>query len=107
MVSLTCVSKGSMVTAEGPRPEKLILKAWGLVGCILEEFPFLRPCNDVIESYGTFGSFPRWCLLQGKQIANLYRGWLAPDLDVIQGPQRTEDSVPVSLQLKRGNIDVI
>ena len=83
IISLTCVAEGSMVTAEGPRPEKLILEAWGLVGGILEEFLLLGPRGKVVEPYGALGSLPRRSLLQRQQIAHLHWGWLTPALNMI------------------------
>ena len=86
-----------MIAAEGPRPEEFVIEAWGLVGCILEKFLFLRPCSKVIESYDALGPFSRWCHLQREQVAHLEWGWLAPALNVIQGFQGTENPVPIGL----------
>ena len=86
-----------MFAAESPGPEELLFEAWGFVGYILKKLIFLRPCCQVVESYSTFGSFSGRCLLQREQVANFYGPWLALVLDVIQGSQRTEDSIPVCL----------
>ena len=47
MVSLTCMGEGGTLAAEGPCPEKLFLKAGGLVGGIFEEFLLQGPCGKV------------------------------------------------------------
>ena len=86
-----------MFAAKGPCPEGFLFEARGFVGDILQESIFLWPCCQVVESYSPFGSFPGRCLLQGEQIANIYGGWLAPLLDMIQESQRTEDPIPVCL----------
>ena len=83
MFSLTGMTERGIIAAQGPCPEEFVFEAWGLVGRILKKFPFLRTCCEIVESHSAFGSFPRRCLLQGKQIANLYWGWLAPILDMI------------------------
>ena len=66
MVSLTCVIEGSMVTAESPCPEKLVLEAWGLVRGIFKKFLLLGPSSEVVEPNGALGSFSRRSLLEGK-----------------------------------------
>ena len=107
MVSLTFVTEGSVVAAEGPRPEEFVLEAWGLVRCILKKFLFLGPGSEVIKSNGAFGPLPRRSLLQSQQIAHFNRGRYTPTFNVIQGFQGTENPVPIGLQLKRSNLNIV